>query len=270
MAWLSTLKRNREAAQAQVLSRDPAALVEEIRTRARRRLIGAVVLVAIGIVGFPLVFETKPRPIPVDIVIELARNDSASVQPAVVRPTSSTPPASSTTGTPAGTPIITDTRTEPVRDLTVPSQAASTAPTLTLGVASDGGSATPAQVVNARPTAAADSFASVAVARAPANNKPASTAEAARALALLDGVQASKPAAGRFVVQVGAFAESAAANDTRQRVEKLGLKTYTQVALTPSGSRIRVRVGPFATRDEADRAQARAKSAGLAAVVLTL
>ena len=263
------LKRNRDAAQAPVLSRDPAALVEEVRTRARRRLIGAVVLVAIGIVGFPLVFETKPRPIPVDIAIELTRNDSASVQSAVIRPTGSTPPASSTTGTPAGTPIITETRAEPVRDLTVPSRAASAAPTNTL-LASDGGIATPAPVVSARPTADADSVASVAVARAPSSTKPASTAEATRALALLEGVQAAKPAAGRFVVQVGAFAESAAANDTRQRVEKLGLKTYTQVALTPSGSRIRVRVGPFATRDEADRAQARAKSAGLAAVVLTL
>jgi DedD protein len=42
------------------------------------------------------------------------------------------------------------------------------------------------------------------------------------------------------------------------------------VAETPAGSRIRVRVGPFATRDEADKALAKARSAGLAGVVLTL
>ena len=56
----------------------------------------------------------------------------------------------------------------------------------------------------------------------------------------------------------------------RVKVEKLGLKTYTQVANTTDGNRIRVRVGPFGTRDEADKALAKARSAGLSAVVLTL
>ena len=72
------------------------------------------------------------------------------------------------------------------------------------------------------------------------------------------------------MVQVGAFADAGAAHETRLKVEKLGLKTYTQVASTPAGNRIRVRAGPFASRDEADKALARARAAGLAAVVLTL
>jgi DedD protein len=87
---------------------------------------------------------------------------------------------------------------------------------------------------------------------------------------------AAKPASAaaadgaRFVVQVGAFAEAEAARETRARVEKLGMKTYTQVAQTPSGNRIRVRVGPFGSRAEADAALAKARAAGLTAVVLTL
>jgi DedD protein len=36
-----------------------------MRRRARHRLIGAAVLVLIGVVGFPLLFDTQPRPIPV-------------------------------------------------------------------------------------------------------------------------------------------------------------------------------------------------------------
>ena len=71
-------------------------------------------------------------------------------------------------------------------------------------------------------------------------------------------------------MQVGAFADAAAARETRVKVEKLGLKTYTQVASTPGGNRIRVRVGPFASRDEATKALAKAKGAGISAVVLTL
>ena len=74
----------------------------------------------------------------------------------------------------------------------------------------------------------------------------------------------------RFVVQVGAFADAEAARETRKNVEKLGLKTYTQVAQTSGGSRIRVRVGPFTSRGEAEAALAKAKAAGMNAVLLTL
>ena len=39
---------------------------------------------------------------------------------------------------------------------------------------------------------------------------------------------------------------------------------------TAAGPRIRVRVGPFTSRDDADKARASARSAGLAAAVLAL
>jgi DedD protein len=125
-----------------------------------------------------------------------------------------------------------------------------------------------------------------------AASKPPAVTDAGRAQALLEGktdtakavvpkpetpkAEAAKPeavaadGAGRFVVQVGAFADANAARDVRQRVEKLGLKTYTQSIDTPGGKRIRVRVGPFAARDEAERVVARIKSAGLNPAVLTL
>jgi DedD protein len=56
----------------------------------------------------------------------------------------------------------------------------------------------------------------------------------------------------------------------RGKVEKLGLRTYTQTVDTKDGKRTRVRVGPFASRDEADRAAARIRSAGYGQQVLTL
>ena len=55
---------------------EPADAVQQARTRARQRLIGAIVLLGIGVIGFPLVFETQPRPIPVDVPIEIPRRDS--------------------------------------------------------------------------------------------------------------------------------------------------------------------------------------------------
>jgi DedD protein len=94
---------------------------------------------------------------------------------------------------------------------------------------------------------------------------------------LLEGkpVQAEardRPAAadGRFVVQVGAFADAVKAREARLKVEKSGLKTYTHVAETKDGKRIRVRVGPFATRSEADKAASKIKELDLPAAILTL
>jgi len=77
-------------------------------------------------------------------------------------------------------------------------------------------------------------------------------------------------AEGRFVVQVGAFADPTKARETRLRVEKAGLKTYTHVAETKEGKRIRVRVGPFANRSEADKAAEKIKGLDLPAAILTL
>ena len=102
----------------------------------------------------------------------------------------------------------------------------------------------------------------------------ARASDGAKAEALLDGkTTAVAPAAseaGRFVVQVGAFADAGKAHEARQKVEKTGLKTYTQVVETKDGKRIRVRVGPFGSRAEADKAAGKIKGLELPAAILTL
>jgi DedD protein len=84
----------------------------------------------------------------------------------------------------------------------------------------------------------------------------------------------TKPAAsedsGRFVVQVGAFADADKAREVRQKLEKAGLKTYVHVAKTADGERTRVRVGPFSSRAEADKAADKVKGLSLSAAILTL
>jgi DedD protein len=226
---------------------EPADAVQAARTRARHRLIGAVVLLAIGIIGFPLVFETQPRPVPIDIPIEIPRRDQ--VPPLAMPQSRPAPPAATARPAeePAAAPAVAS------REPAVESRAEA------------GRDVTPPRVEPARP-ASAPVLAS-RPAEAPARASPD---DGERARALLEGRQAASAEGTRFVLQVGAFADAEAARDTRKQVEKLGLKTYTQVAQTASGSRIRVRVGPFSSRVEADAALAKAKAAGLAAVVLTL
>lgn len=220
--------------------------VAAARTRARRRLLGAAVLVMVGVIAFPLVFETQPRPIPVDIPIDIPRKDGApGLAMPPLRPTA--PKASAVAARPREEPI-TETAAEAGKEVAPAPQAAASV-------------ATPKKP------------AAVAAAARPA----ASAGDGGRARALLEGKEpaTAKTAeaaheAGRFVVQVGAFADEAAARETRSKVDKLGLKSYTQVVETASGSRIRVRAGPFSSRDEADKAMAKARAAGLTAVVLTL
>ena len=105
----------------------------------------------------------------------------------------------------------------------------------------------------------------------PAAAKAEPPADASRAEALLDGKPAAEAAAeGRFVVQVGAFADPDKAREARSRLERAGLKTYTHVAETPAGKRIRVRVGPFPSRADADKAAAKIKGLDMPAAILTL
>jgi DedD protein len=248
---------------------EPADAVQQARTRARQRLIGAIVLLAIGIIGFPLVFETQPRPIPVDVPIEIPRRDALPPlvmpppRPTATRPAVPTSEAAATTDT--TTPGAATTRTTPA------------AARGSDGAITESGGDTARDSIASRVTAHASSpvetprraasAAVVAVAPASATTR---SADGERARALLEARPASSADEQRFVVQVGAFADAEAARETRKNVEKLGFKTYTQVAQTSAGNRIRVRVGPFTTRGEAEAALAKAKAAGMNAVLLTL
>ena len=263
MGLLSNLSRKKQGSAAAGAHQEPADAVIQARTRARQRLIGAAVLVVIGVIGFPLVFETQPRPIPVDIPIVIPRKDAA---PPLAMPPARVPPAVAQTAPPeASAPalksppddVITETREQAGKEVAaVPAARAPSA-----AVVAEKAASKPV----AKPTPAEPAP------KVTAEAKPVAKADdAVRAKALLEGTPPAAVTGGRFVLQVGAFADASAARETRLKVEKLGLKTYTQVAETPAGSRIRVRVGPFASREEADKALAKARGAGLSGVVLTL
>jgi DedD protein len=245
----------------------PGDEVQRARSRARQRLIGAVVLVGIGIVGFPLLFETHPRPIPVDIPIEIANKDKAP--PLVMPPARPSAASAAETarmpGAPASAAVITESASDGGREVAAPAARAA----LERADAAPAASAPAAR----RQEAVAETAKSDAVSKAAASSSRDAAARARAALeakASTSKDEARVAADGRFVVQVGAFAEASTARETRQRVEKLGLKTYTQDVDTAAGRRIRVRVGPFGSRDEADRVVGKLKSAGLPAALLTL
>lgn len=230
--------------------------IEAVRRRARHRLIGAAVLVLIGVIGFPLLFDTEPRPISVDIPIEIPAKNGAPALPA----------AKSASGESASAKKATE----------APPPATSLSANDSLGAREEVVDAAPRPAPAAEPKTEAKVPVPAPKVEAPAPPKPAAktapAAEADRAKALLEGKTPDKPAATgeRVVVQVGAFAEAAGAREVRSKLERAGLKTYTHVANTPDGQRIRVRLGPFNSRAEAEKVAARVKALGLPAAILTL
>ncbi|CUA99745.1 SPOR domain-containing protein [Comamonas thiooxydans] len=281
--------------------------VEAMRRRARHRLIGAAVLVLIGVVGFPLLFDTQPRPIPVNIPIEIP--DQANSAPEVVPGTQ----VASQTAAPSGR-VAANASLDDGEEVLAPS-ARPAAPAAAAVVPA-------APVVGAAVTAAAVGTAAAVASQVKPEPKPEvkpqpkpepkpevkperkpepkpekpkaevkpevkkpeakpepkhkpdtpKVDEAARARALLEGRSTSeaapvKEAAAtneRFIVQIGAFAEVGKANEIKG---KLGAGAFTQTVDTKDGKRTRVRMGPFKSREEAEKAAARAKALGLPASV---
>ena len=252
--------------------------VQAARTRARRRLIGAAALLGVGVVGFPLLFETQPRPIPVDIAIEIPKKEGAPSLPLPPPRAASAAPASARVSSgvvgeraaePPREPAAKATRSEPAPG----SDAARKEPQ---APRSDASPAAPKPAVPAKPEARSDDGArarALLEGASPAASKPAALVAAAEPnRPAAAAAEANKPdsAAGRFVVQVGAYGEANSARDMRQRVDKLGLRSYTQVVEIDGARRIRVRVGPFAVREEAEKAAGTLKAAGLPAAVFAL
>jgi DedD protein len=299
MAIFSTRSSKRDGDQAPTKN-VPIDSIETLRTRARQRLIGAVVLVALGIITFTLLFDSQPRPIPVDIQITMPDKDKpgATVSTTVHAPAS----AASSAAAPAAvveTPAVATPSLAPAAAVAATAAAVQASASLSakeeiVAFKSDKKAdvkveakteakveakveAKPAVKPEAKPETKAETKQEVKPAPKPVA-KPAANDEAAKALAILEGKEPPKPpvattsadSAERFIVQFGAYAENEKAREARLKVERAGLKTYVHVAETPQGKRIRVRAGPFATRVEAEKAAAKIKALSLPAAILTL
>ena len=256
MGLLSFLKRKTDTSPEAPAAAAPDA-VTAARTRARRRLIGAAVLLVIGVIGFPLLFETQPRPIPVNIPIEIPGKDAL---PPLRLPAAAPalPPASAAVLSATETPAeIVEKAADQGKERSVSTPAPAAPPVKAAAAKPEPATVKPgaATAKPAAPTMSAD--------------------DGERARALLAGqaspaAPASHEAADRVVVQVGAYSEPAKLQDVRQKLEKLGFKTYTQVVESGGVKQTRVRVGPFANRAEADKVAARIRASGLPVAVYTL
>lgn len=264
----------RKAADEPASAPPPAPSIEAIRKRATYRLAGATVLVLLGVLGLPLLFDKQPRPLAIDTPIDIPDRNKVLPLAFPVAPASTVPavPGKTVEAVTAETGVITEKEVpnRPVAPVNKASEAIKSV-----------AKKTPDMSPSEPPKAATSSaLPAVKVVKSapdkPAPDQPEPVAvpkvnDAAKAQALLNGAAPdTAPVAGRFVVQVGAFADATRAHEVRLKLERAGLKTYTHVADTKDGKRIRVRVGPFAVKAEAEKAAEKIKKLNLPAALLTL
>lgn len=271
------LKREPSTTEAAGVAKpEPAALVQ-----ARRRLMGAAVLLAVGVVVFPLLFDSKPRPLPANVPLEYAPTALRSADPG--------PPAAASPGRPSVSPVPSPMAASPALAVEPVSRVEDTGPVVAKSPLA-GDSAPTEDAVEAEPVPVASVAAAAEPPPTPADRPQAAPNGAPLAKpappARPPGVQAVRPAgepngtapaetpkpaaATRYIVQVGAFADPATAREVRLKVERLGFVTYTHVIKVPDGQRIRVRVGPMADRAQAQRTLDKIRQAGLPGALLTL
>ena len=201
----------------------------QLKKRARRRLVGAIALVLLIVVFLPMVLDNEPKPLNQDIAITVPPVPRPESLPSVAAPAQSAAPNapapanSAITGMPSGT-----------------------RPT---------GTASPTNAESARPESTRP---------APTRTEPARTEpRAAPRPAQKESRSASAPASAdeeTFVVQLGAFSNAANAKTLQRKLHDNKFKAYTELIKSAGGDRVRVRVGPYPSREAAEKARERLKS----------
>lgn len=235
----------------------------QLKQRARRRLIGAIVLVMVVVLGLPMVLDTEPKPASQDVDIRIPSPDSGAFKSKIV-PIAPAPDAKA----PAKPP---EAMAQPGSAATVPDSTPKEAPA---SKAAPRVATTPpskpeadAKEKTSRDKRAKEKAAKETSATNAQTNEtgakealpPAATAEGPRD----DAKQAPRSRAGAHVVQVTALLNADKAKEIHEQMRAAGVKSYTEVVSTAKGEVTRVRAGPFATREEAEKARAQLQTLGL-------
>jgi len=235
------------------------------KKRARRRLVGAIVLGIVAAIVLPLVLDSEPRQTITDVEIEIPPREAAlpaldsSAQPAAgVAEDAVVPP-------PAPAEPIASTKPDPGAEAQLP-------PKVDAKPSPDQAPARVEPKPEAGPAATRRSSAKTEAPKA-AGTKPHSEASAP-ARSESGAAKSSTPrsesrpepasaGASRFALQLGAFANAGSARAQLDKARRTGLRAYTETVSTAQGDRTRVRVGPFASREEAEKARATLKLSGI-------
>lgn len=228
----------------------------DLKKRARRRLVGAAALALLAAIVLPMVMDHEPRPASQDIQVVIPAQDSPSGVAARLLPGK---PAAAPLPPPlAVTPPVAPAQPETGTQKTAKTETAAAAEAAALAAKALAGTAkAPDKLVGKSEKPIAPKPADLATASKPTEKfaaKPVEPkAEEAR----------TNASATEWVVQLGAYKEAGNVKLLLSKLKGMGVTAYTEKFDSPQGPRTRVRAGPFATREAAERARAKAKIVGV-------
>ena len=202
---------------------------DDLKRRARRRLIGAVALTLVAVIALPLMMEDEPPPA-AKLEVRMPGGKSPDFVP--IAPQPATPPVAAIAPETSAAP---PTQTESAPEQAAPSTSVEIPPTK-------------AEAEKPKPTVEQE-------AKKPAKPNPP----------LKDESKTTVEKNTAFVVQLGAFSDASKTRELKQQVDDLGMSSYTD----KSGELTRLRVGPFTTRDAASAAAAKLEMAGMHGQVMS-
>lgn len=243
------------------------------KKRARRRLVGAAALCLLAAVALPVLFDSEPRQVRGDVQVRIPARDTplteSSDTPAVPAPLPSLAAseaggvASERTPSDAPGPVEAPKPDVPVR--TVPSGPGDDVRAYVKPEPKAAPKKTPANPTDGAPRN--DSKASGKTEARP-EAKPPARPEPDPIGKLVENKAGSAKPAGSYLLQAGAFSSEKAATEQAERLRQAGVAVYVEKIKANGGERSRVRVGPFANRDAAERARAKLKAAGIDAALI--
>jgi DedD protein len=260
---------------------DPADLnVDELRRRARRRLVGAIVLALAAAVIVPMLLESEPKPLGESVAVKIPPVDEGKF----VNRLNDAAPAKGAESTPPKAESARKSVSDAEKAVVSPQ---AKAPKYDTQVAASKPSGAPAP---AAPAPAASALPEAKDSTAKAETKPETKADAKaepKADAKTEPATEAKPepkaeskspeppqAAATngapkdgFSVQLAAFSDDKGANALANRLKHSGYPAYTEPLKTTRGTLWRVRVGPYPTRDAANGVRDKLKTEGQNGIV---
>lgn len=231
------------------------------KKRARHRLIGAVALCLLAAIVVPRLLDSEPTRAPADVAIVIPSRDTPLPARADAKGEGMRAASAVVRGAVEGAELVGKdgaarvAEAKPAEAKGGDTKGGDTKVTDTKAVDSK---AADAKAVD---TKAADTKAAKAEPR-----KDASKDEIGQ---LADAAQARAKGDGRYLLQVGAYANESGAATVVERVQATGLRAFTEKIKTDRGDRVRVRVGPFTSRDVAEQARGQLQAAGVQAALIT-
>jgi len=207
---------------------------QQLRRRARRRLVGAIALVLFLVIVPPMVMDLEPRPVTTDLTVEIPRQESARL--------TTPPPAREARPAPAekGGPATSERKVDEARAADDEKKRA--APPRVAAEEKKPAPPPKAAGVDDRKTQEAERVAAIL--------KGEVAAEAKR-----DAKEGTRSGGETFMVPLGAYANPDNVKQLQAKLAKAGVKSFTEPLKMGTGAQTRVAAGPYASRAEAESAR---------------